>query len=291
MRSSTSRVAPPTGNRSARAPRSSCGRPSTAAAPSTSPAASSSRTRVEENGTEPGCGATRPRPEHLETEIGTHLLEQRDVSTPLVPEVEVGADHHEARVQQADEHLVHEVFGALAAAGLVEREHETEVEQTGLVEQLEPVLQRREELRRGAGPHDLRGMAVERDQRRAQATRVGELAHETQHRAVAEVHTVERADGDDRAGAGVVAGGRARIADDLHASPPASTTAALQRGALALVDREQRAVVVDHRERSHDLASRREGQPAAKTAPWLTARASSPDDGRRAAAPASRRRA
>ena len=62
-------------------PRTSCGRPSIAAAPSTSPAASSSRTRVDEYGMPAVAVADRrrdrARPEHLEAELGAHALQQR----------------------------------------------------------------------------------------------------------------------------------------------------------------------------------------------------------------------
>ena len=46
-----------------------------------------------------------------------------------------------------DEHLAHELLGRLAAAGLVEVQHEREVEVAGRVEQLELLLERGEQLR------------------------------------------------------------------------------------------------------------------------------------------------
>ena len=61
-----------------------------------------------------------PEPDDLESEVGTHALEQRDVAAAAVTEVEVGADHHEPRAEQPDEHLVDEVLGRLLAAALVE---------------------------------------------------------------------------------------------------------------------------------------------------------------------------
>ena len=99
----------------------------------------------------------------------------------------------------ADQHLAHEVFRRLAAAGLVEVQHEREVEVAGGVEQLELLLGRGEELRRRLRPHHLGGMAVEGDAHRGEVARVGQLADEAQHRVVPEVHAVVHTDGDDRA--------------------------------------------------------------------------------------------
>ena len=75
-------------------------------------------------------------------------LQQRDVAVAPVAEVEVGADHHEPRAEHAGEHLAHEVFGRLLAARLVEREHEALVDRAGGLEQLELLVERREQLRR-----------------------------------------------------------------------------------------------------------------------------------------------
>ncbi len=69
-----------------------------------------------------------PEPEHLEPELGAHLLEQADVAVAPVPEVEVGADDDEAGTEPPDEHVAHEVLGRLLAAGLVEGEHARRVE-------------------------------------------------------------------------------------------------------------------------------------------------------------------
>ena len=64
------------------------------------------------------------------------------------------------------------------------------------LEQLELLVERREDARRRLGPHDFGGMAVEREHGGRQAARVREVVHEPQHRLVAEVHAVERADRD-----------------------------------------------------------------------------------------------
>ena len=56
-----------------------------------------------------------PEAEHLEVELGAHLLEQPHVAVAAVTEVEVGADDDEPRAQAVDEHLAHELLGGLAA--------------------------------------------------------------------------------------------------------------------------------------------------------------------------------
>ena len=137
-----------------------------------------------------------PVAEHLEAELGAHALEQRDVAVAPVAEVEVVADHDEARAEHAREHLAHEVFGRLLAARLVEREHEAFVDGAGRVEQLELLVERREQLRRRAGAHDFGRMPVEGEHGRREAACVGEVVHDAQHRLVPEVHAVERADRD-----------------------------------------------------------------------------------------------
>ena len=98
-----------------------------------------------------------------------------------------------------DEQLFDELLGGLLAARRVEREHEAYVDGAGRVEQLELLLEGRQQLRRRVGPHDLGRMAVEGEHGRRQTAGVGELAHEPQHRLVPEVHAVERADRDDAA--------------------------------------------------------------------------------------------
>ena len=46
-----------------------------------------------------------PEAEHLEAELGAHLLEQAHVAVAPVPEVEVGADDDEPGAEPADQHL------------------------------------------------------------------------------------------------------------------------------------------------------------------------------------------
>jgi hypothetical protein len=88
-----------------------------------------------------------PEADDLEAEVRAHLLEQGDVAAALVAEVEVGPDHDHARPQQADEHLADELLRGLVAALLVEAEHADDVEQADVGEQLELLVERRQQLR------------------------------------------------------------------------------------------------------------------------------------------------
>ena len=113
------------------------------------------------------------------------------------------------------EQLRDEVFGRLLAARLVEREHEAFVDRTRGLEQLELVVERRQQLRRRAGAHDLGRMTVEGEHGRREPASGREVAHDPQHGLVPAVHAVERADCD-RAPAQRPAH-LARIAPDDHA--------------------------------------------------------------------------
>ena len=158
-----------------------------------------------------------PDAEHLEAELGAHALQQRDVAAAALAEVEVGADDDETCVRGTGEDLAHEVLGRLLAAGLVEVQHEREVEVAGGVEQLELLLGRGEQPGRRLGTHHLGRVAVEGDAHRGQVARVGQLAHQPQHRVVTEVHAVVDPDGDDRARAAVERGGElGEVVDDAH---------------------------------------------------------------------------
>ena len=178
-----------------------------------------------------GGRGLEPDAEHLEAELGAHALQERDVAAATLAEVEVGADDDEAGVRGVGEHLAHEVLGRLLAAGLVEVQHVREVEVAGGVEQLELLLGRGEQAGRRLGPHHLGRVTVEGDAHRGEAAGVGELAHEAQHRVVPEVHAVVDADGDDRAGAVVERGRRARRGRRRCASltPALLTTGAPRR--------------------------------------------------------------
>ncbi len=140
--------------------------------------------------------------EHLEAELRAHAVQQRDVAAAAVTEMEVGADDHEPRAHQVGEHLAHELLGRFARALLVERQHTALVEISRRREQLELLFERREELGGRFGPHHLGRVAVEGHARGLEAARVGQLPHESEHRLVAEVHAVVRADRDHGTGRG-----------------------------------------------------------------------------------------
>ena len=233
-----------------------------------------------------------PEPEHLEAEVLAHLLEQRDVAAAPVPEVEVGADHDDPGPQQPDEHLAHELLGGLVAALLVEAQHAHDVEQRERFEQLELLVERGQQLRRGLRPHDLGRMPVERDERGVEAAGVGELAHELQHLRVAEVHAVVRADRHDaavaqrrearrpgaRPGWSVTATIRRRVTSRSPSAGSAGRPHGLSAGAPPLVDREQRPALVDDRVRPGpvDRERRRSGTPSRGRPPAPTPRRPSP---------------
>src|SRR5262249_50321174 len=171
-----------------------------------------------------------------EAELGAHALEQRDVAATAAPEVEVGADDDELRAGALDECLAREVLGRFAAAGLVEVQDETAVEQAGRGEQLELLVECGEQLRRRLRANDLRGMPVERDAHCFEVASVGELAQELQDLLVPDVHPVVDADRD--RGAAVrpqltealddlhhVSLGPAITTEGLHAAPRRSYTA------------------------------------------------------------------
>ena len=166
-----------------------------------------------------------PEAEHLEVQLRAHALQQRDVAVAAVPEVEVGADHHETRAEHTREHRGDEVFGGFLAARFVEREHEAFVDGIGAFEQLQLLIQRGEQLRRRTRPHHLRGMAVEREHGGCEPARVREVVDQPQHRAMPEMHTVERADRDRASDTAVSGRGHVRgIAPHDHDDPCGAST-------------------------------------------------------------------
>jgi len=133
--------------------------------------------------------------QHLEAELGAHALQEGNVAVAPVAEVEVGADDHQPRPEHARQQLGDEVFGRLLAARLVERQDEALVDRSGRFEQLQLLLQCRQQLGRGSRSDHLRRMTVEREHGRGQSARSRKIAHETEHGLVPEVDAVERADG------------------------------------------------------------------------------------------------
>ena len=157
-----------------------------------------------------------PETQHLEAELGTHALQEGDVAVAPVAEMEVGADHDQPRAEHARQQLGDEVFGRLLAARLVEREHEALVDRAGRFEQLELLVEGRQQLGRRSRPDHLGRVTVEREHRRRQSARSCEIAHEAEHGLVPEVDAVERADGDGATARAVERPDLARIAPDDH---------------------------------------------------------------------------
>ena len=96
-------------------PRTWWGRPKSAAAPATSPAASSSRMRVDETAPESPISASST-PAVTNPSDAPKVAEERHVALAAVAEVEVLADHDQAGAEGADEDRAHEVLGRLVGA-------------------------------------------------------------------------------------------------------------------------------------------------------------------------------
>lgn len=146
-------------------------------------------------------GSDEPEADDLKAAVcpepTAHLIQQRHISSPLMAEVEVRSDHHDPRRQSFDEHVTNEVLGRLHCTFLVEVQDEAQVQQLGLIEKLQALLQGRQEFRCGLGPHDLSRVTIERDESSVEPTSVRQFAYEAQHPTVPAMHTVERADRDD----------------------------------------------------------------------------------------------
>src|SRR5437868_2097288 len=81
-------------------------------------------------------GGFEPEPDDREAELGADPLQQRDVAAASAPEVEVGADDHDPGPSAVDKRLTNEVLRGLAAARLVEVQHEAAIEVTGGIDEL-----------------------------------------------------------------------------------------------------------------------------------------------------------
>src|SRR5439155_1153173 len=151
---------------------------------------------------------------HAETEPPPQVAEQIGVATRATAEPVVEADDDLARGEPVHEDVLHERLrldgGQLAR----------EVEDDGAVhaaggDELEPLVERRDQLRRAAGLEHLEGMWLKgtRQRRRAGGARVGDGRAEDD--AMAEMDAVEDAEGD-RARAALRRDGR-KAPDDPHA--------------------------------------------------------------------------
>ena len=118
-----------------------------AAAPRTSPSASSPRMRVEETAS-PGRVRLESQAHDLESVACAHLGQQRHVAFAAVAEMEVLPHHHQPGAEGLDQDLDDEVLGRLVGPGLVEGHDDGAVEPGG-GEELELLLEVGEEQ---AGP-------------------------------------------------------------------------------------------------------------------------------------------
>ena len=178
-------------------PRTSWGRPSSAAAASTSPSASRVRMRVDETGSRAVAGERHP--DDLEAVLGPEPAQELDVAPAAVPEVEVLPHHDQARLQLLDQHLLHEVLGRLVRPRLVEGHHHRPVD-AALGQQLELLLQAGQLLGRRLRPHHVGGVAVEGDHDGGEPGLGGPLPQVAQQGPVPEMDAVVGPDGDRGAG-------------------------------------------------------------------------------------------
>ena len=142
--------------------------------------------------------------------------------------MEVLADDDELGPKAVDQHVVHELIGALVRAVLVEDDDDRGVD-AGLLEQFELLRQVRQQPRRRFRAYDRRRVAVEGEHDRLRAELRCVPADVGDHGLVPEMDAVVGTDGDDRPLAGPWA--RRQIVDDVHgrrrypSGPPLSTTA------------------------------------------------------------------
>ncbi len=136
-------------------------------------------------------------PVDLEAVLVSHPPKQLHVALAPVAEVEVLADHDQARPEARDEHLGHELLGRLVRPLLVEGDHDGPVD-PDLLEQFELLFEVTEKLRCRLGTHHHRRMAVEGDHHGRQAVRGRPGLELGEESAMTEVNPVVSADGDRR---------------------------------------------------------------------------------------------
>ena len=131
----------------------------------------------------------------LETSVGTQLDEGLDGSAVAHPEAGVGSDDDELRVQGVDEHRVDELCRRLASEFAGELQHEHRVQPRG-GEQVQPLGERGELGGCAIGEEHRDRMRVEGDRHRGQASGGRSVDDNAKDRAMAPVHAVEIAEGD-----------------------------------------------------------------------------------------------
>ncbi len=112
----------------------------------------------------PAIGADQAMPGHLETQLRSHLRQQRHVPTASVPEVEVLADDHRTGVEAPHQHAANEVLGGLLGTLGVELHDDHDVE-PGFGEQLESLIEVGEKTWSRIRADHLGGVPIEGDER------------------------------------------------------------------------------------------------------------------------------
>src|SRR3546814_18556577 len=110
-------------------------------------------------------------------------LEELDVASALVAEVEVLPHDHDLGAEAPDEDLPDEVLSGLLRAGLVEGDHQAPVDARG-GQQLELLVEVGEQTRSRLRAHDGGRMPVEGADRRAQTAAAAATPHVVDHAAV-----------------------------------------------------------------------------------------------------------
>ena len=116
-------------------------------------------------------------------------IEQAHVAVAVAAEVEVLPDHDHLDGEPLDEHPLDERLRRLLRLDLVEAQHHGPVE-TGRGEQLEALLERRQQRRRRLRAHHRGGVPVERQHDGAGGFPLGDGAHLVDHRLVADMDAV-----------------------------------------------------------------------------------------------------
>ncbi len=163
---------------------------------------------------------------HVEPGMRADLLQQVDVAEPALAEVEVLADDNRFGPEAADEHRIDELLGRLTGPRFVEGNDDHGVE-PGVGQQLDLVIETRQQFGRQLGSQHPSRVGIERDQRRLR-TEIGSEAFDPfDHRSVPDVHAVEHPDREGVSGVDRTTGGsrvdpppglRRGVGDDVHSN-------------------------------------------------------------------------
>ncbi|SKY17863.1 Uncharacterised protein [Mycobacteroides abscessus subsp. abscessus] len=159
---------------------------------------------------------------HLEPETLTELCELLDVARGLLPEGEIGSDHHFGGMQALDENVVREVFRRTRRQLGGERHHAEHVDPQ-LLGQLGSTSQRRQLWGMRSRPDNLGGVRVERHQHRRDAALGRRRGRGVDQLRVPPVDAVEHTDGDHTPAP--IRGHLVQTSPSQHADKPTATDA------------------------------------------------------------------